>query len=618
MIAGLVRHHPLFKTMPKLLPAMGLVATLTVNILTWKALQAKDAALTTFTLKILTFQLPETPDYSISLFWFQLVTLVVTGAGLLFRGANIRTSPWHLSLPLPAEKLWRSHFLALLIGLLSLLAFQGLVVVAMLRVLTLLTERNIIPYSQLALAFVNPALVLIFLAGLVAAFRPDLADLSQSRSWKRYRIIILLLMVVILFGLTFLPVLWGVFPAAWGLAVACRARRSLPLGLNLGNGPGQGVMSAVTGTWDKLAAAPIIFNPRSKLVDPAILNQLFKIPYIYVVLFMMMPGFFGLQMAGLSLYDSSTHGEIFRLRYYFLGIYLLFAFVGEFVLRLHKVDALPVDRRSLLRYLVLPGMAVLLLSYGGTRLWIDYQEFPQEKVSFQDRYGKFGASVAPGFNEIVRRGELFETVAPWDETHVSQARHSLPGYPSPVAAHSPFLTDGPTSREFLAWQLSRAVQEVYGIWIEPEELDERYIQIDEEGQFLVPARGFTVARDYGLKAESGGPVAPFILAPVLAGWLLVMGLYFRLLHTGRSNRWARTIFWFIMAGLFVLHFLQTINKIPFLDSFGAAVTVFATARRLGEMGLGGFVLAYGLGAAMVWVAWRYCSRMFMGVEAPPE
>jgi len=258
-----------------------------------------------------------------------------------------------------------------------------------------------------------------------------------------------------------------------------------------------------------------------------------------------------------------------------------------------------------------------MASYGGARLWIDYNDIPQEQVKFQDAYTKYGAAVGPGFSEITRRGNTVTVTAPWGESHDSVARHPIPAYPSRLAGNSEFLTDGgPTSREFLAWQFSRAVEKVYGVWIEPSELDARYIELDDEGNFFVPRRSFTVAKDYGLTPRSGGPVAPFLLTALFVFWFLVSGVYFWFLQWDRTIKWARVAWWAIMGLLFVMHILQTFNLIPLGNHWGWAVLIFSTARTLGEMGTLGYLLAYGAGFGLVLLSWRFCSRAFLKMEAP--
>nr|MEE4268775.1 hypothetical protein [Candidatus Krumholzibacteria bacterium] len=173
-----------------------------------------------------------------------------------------------------------------------------------------------------------------------------------------------------------------------------------------------------------------------------------------------------------------------------------------------------------------------------------------------------------------------------------------------------------TSREYLARQMSRAVYEVYGADIAPEELDERYIQLDEEGKAFVPRKGFTVAADYGLEPRPGGPVAPLILGPLFVAWFLVMGWFFRLHRQTRSISRSKVIWGIFMVASFGFHILLTFRMVPFWDEWEAAVMVFSSARQLGEMGPRGYLLAYGGALLFSLAAWRYCCRMFLGMEAP--
>jgi hypothetical protein len=602
MMMGLVRQHPVFKGVPKLMAIGAVTSVLVANIMTYHMIKSG----------------PESDLPLIYLLALQLV-FTMTAAGLLFRGGGIRTTPWHLGLPLPAETLWRSHYLALIDAMLGVLLFQGVITGGFLKLLSMLDSKLALPVQDILLSFLSPALVLLFVAGMTASFREGLVDLSHSKRWPVFRAAILVSAMVLVFLLFYLPPVLGIIPVAGAALAAARARRRLPSSLTFGDGNGSGAGSALPASWGHLAKAPTIFRSNSPFVSMAILNQLFKVPYPWVFLFTLFIAFFGALLAGYPQYSSRTFTETLRLNNYFLTVYLMISMTGEFVLRLYKMDALPVNRRSLLRYLVMPGLLAILGGYGGARLWVEVRNIPVEQVAFQDRHGKYGAAVAPSFNQISELGSTLEATSPWGETHSSEARHFLPGLVPRRAANSPYLTDGKTSREFLAWQLSRAVEDVYGQWIDPQELFERYIQAGPDSCCWIPRGGFTVAKDYGLKPRSGGPAGAFILGPVLALYFLVLGVYFWFQGESRSVRWARTAWWIMMGSLFFLHIMQAFNflgLLPGLNHFGIAVLVFATARRLGEMGPTGWALAYGIAFLLAYLAWRYCDRMFHRLEAP--
>ncbi len=391
----------------------------------------------------------------------------------------------------------------------------------------------------------------------------------------------------------------------------------MPATLTFGEGVTPGAGSGADTTWDSLGTLTRPHSSRRWTVNLGFINQLFKIPYPYIVGLGVFVAFFTALMAGLSMVGGDATKEFVRLNHYGLAVYLLLALAGEFTQRLHKVDAMPIDRRVLLAYLVVPMAVSVIVGYAGGRAWINYRDVPEERVHFQDEYGKYGAAVSPGFSEVARRGDAVESVAPWGESHTSVARHPVPGTWSGWAARSPFLVDSDsTSRRYLAWQLSRAVGEVYGADIAPEELDERYIQLDEKGKPFVPHKGFTVAADYDLTPRPGGPVAPLILGPLFVAWFLVMGWFFKLHHQTRSISRSKAIWGIFMAVSFGFHIVFTFRVVPFWNEWGAAVMVFSSARQLGQMGPQGYYLAYGGAILLSLAAWRYCCRMFLGMEAP--
>ena len=599
MTANLVRHHPVFDGLPKLLGIAAASSLTAINLVFFQQAKADEAGI-----------------WAGSSFpWFALIVFA-SAAAILFRGADRRAREWHLGLPLPAGRLWLAHGLALLGGTLGILYFQGILVSLFLGLMQALTHKIFWPWSDLLLTFVRPTVVLVCLSTWVLAYRPDLAALSGHKTWRRDRFILACLGEGLLVALFYLPLWVTLLPLMLSLGWAARAAGAVPPTLELGSEPGLGGGAAGAEAWDSLARGGSLYGGGGPRLSVHILNQVSKIPYPWTWLFAVFGGFFAVLLAGVPLLERSFDSEILRLQNVFMAVYILFAFFGEFTFRLHKVDHLPVDRRALLRYIALPGVLVFVLFYGGGRVAEQWRAQPHEHIHFQDAYGKFGAAVSPAFSSLARRGSEIEVQAPWGETHVARARHKVPNGLTGLAAQSPFLTEGETSRRFLAWQLSRAVEHVYGRWIEPARLDSLYIRLDEEGKFHIPIRDFTVAHDFGLRARHGGPVAPLLLAPIIGGFFLVAGLYFRLLHRPRTMRSARIIFWVFMGGLLMLHMVHIVGRVPLWNPFGGAVLVFSTARQLGELGMPGTVGTYVTGLVLVWACWQFCVRMFRGVEAP--
>jgi hypothetical protein len=388
---------------------------------------------------------------------------------------------------------------------------------------------------------------MLALGALVAAYRPRLADLADSPGWKRYRILLTTAGDILLIGLHYVPLWVSLLPVLLSAVVVFRAHRKVPLALATGESSSRNGGKSEARDWSWLAGAGTNYRGDGPRVSLHVLNQLNKVPYPWIWTFGVFVAFFGVLLAGVPLVDRSFRPEIWRLSNFFMVVYALFAFMGEFSLRLHRVDALPVNRRALLRYMVAPGIVALLLSYGGGRLYEEVKHTPQEHIRFQYAHGKFGPAVSPAYTSLEPMGQVLEVEAPWGEKHPSTAQHPVPLTFKKVAAQDRFLSDGETSREFFAWQLSRSVEHVYGVWIAPDTLDARYIELDDEGKFYIPRQGFTVAEDFGLQTGPGGPVAPLLLTPILVLWFMLSGLYFRLLHGGRSVTWARSAWWVFMA-----------------------------------------------------------------------
>nr|MEE4266726.1 hypothetical protein [Candidatus Krumholzibacteria bacterium] len=371
MIGHLVRHHPLLDGMPKLMGMAFASASIAGNVMVFRVLsRGKDA-----------------PMFEGSLVWFEVVLLLLAAGGLLLKGAETRSSTWYLGLPIAAKQLWRSHLLVFLASFLVLVLVQWGVVVGFVYLMEALVNQSIVAKPLLLQSVIAPCLMGLFVTGALGAYQPHLADLSQSVGYKRFKEILPLVAGALLVGLSFLPPLVALLPAVAGLVLARRAGTRLPASLTFGEGVTSRVGIGAGPSWDSLGTLTRPRSPRRWTVSLGFINQLFKIPYPYIVGLGVFVAFFTAMMAGFSMVGGDTTRDFARLNHYGLAVYLLLAMAGEFTQRLHKVDAMPIDRRVLLAYLVVPMAVSVIVGYGGSRAWIAYRDIPEERVHLQDEEG---------------------------------------------------------------------------------------------------------------------------------------------------------------------------------------------------------------------------------------
>jgi hypothetical protein len=192
--------------------------------------------------------------------------------------------------------------------------------------------------------------------------------------------------------------------------------------------------------------------------------------------------------------------------------------------RLPQLDPLPLSRRRLFAWLVLPPLLMVFIGYlGGSALRSDpaalgYGEHPMAggrdlRVPFA--YWEVGWDGNPP-------AVAEPYVPPWEEPYYAPSVTLIRGL-SPVL-YSPYHVPAGSDRAFLARQVSRAVAAVYGKVVAPEEI---------EGHYLVAAAGGSVGVvPFWEQGQSPRPSVSWGTAPVvvlLVGlpWLLYVTLAVR-------------------------------------------------------------------------------------------
>jgi hypothetical protein len=229
-----------------------------------------------------------------------------------------------------------------------------------------------------------------------------------------------------------------------------------------------------------------------------------------------------LAMVARSDMGSSLHGlSLFATFWLVLGV--LF---GSAAYRLHVLDALPVSRKRIFAIAVLPGLLAVTLGYVGATALRTVRLHRETPVDYGQHpiVGDVDVRVPLAYWEIGWQGEpspLDEPdLPPWEEPYTPWSVRLYQGLP--VVLYSPYHVPAGSSTDRVAQTLGRAVEDVYGVRISPDELERRYLRAG------VPAGGLVLEEDYfGLRPSLWRQTAP--LGALLCGlpWLLYLALTVR-------------------------------------------------------------------------------------------
>ena len=263
---------------------------------------------------------------------------------------------------------------------------------------------------------------------------------------------------------------------------------------------------------------------------------------------------------GMLLQGSFFQDDELRFSQLFLATYLLFTFSRLVIRRVSRLDHLPISRRMIFAIMTLPFLLCLVSGYLTGYICHSLDKESGEIIYFQDSPGQSpgaleGITLLPQYFEIALDGNIAEIVSPWGETATPRRLELIKGLP--VAIYKPYTTDRASTREFIAWQLRRAVKKVYGDSIPAAELSDTYLtNSDPVGS---KAGGLTIAADYpSLSLTPGGHLSPFIFLLVAGGALVTQKINFNIMRGCSSRKKVTAAFITSLVVLLGLHMGQYI------------------------------------------------------------
>lgn len=594
MIARLVLRHEIVRNLTKPLLITVVTVSLVLNILAFQMAQESSSLFLDGYRGVLA----------------QFAFLVPVVMILLLGKAPERCRRWEAGLPLATGPLWWSHLLALVFSFLMLILVTGVSFLGFGFLIGVFSNEHVLDLADLLRLVTRPVAASLMAACLIAAWRPGLGLLADETGWLRHRFVVIFFSAALLGLLLVLPPLFSLLPVVLAVVIARRTASGLPAALTMTGGADGGGESA----WaTEMNADWSAVGPSRRVVWLTILRTLFKWPLNWLAL-MPFTFLFGLMMSGYGILGLDE--PYIRFLNFFMSVYILFASVNHFAENLYKVDHLPIDRRILLRWLVVPVAGIFMLGYGTGRVMESYSPDRQEKVSFENTDESYGLKVPAEFFSFTTSPEPNLVSSPAGETHEVVAFQVFKGLPGVL--WKPYGTPAGASLDFVSWQISRAAVAVYGLEITPEEISARYLEKDLNGLVTVREPGLTLVTDFPQAGSSGlGPVFPLLVGGVLVLFLGLLALFFMVFKPGVTIRKMRVVFWFLMGGLMGLHiggyvfFMAGLTKEWLISGF-----LLGRMREIGALGPAGYGAVWLVMILLVWAAWRLAQRMFLAAEAP--
>jgi len=440
---------------------------------------------------------------------------------------------------------------------------------------------------------------------VLGGWRSRLADPGRAAGWLRLRWLLVVAAPLLLLLLLPAPLPVALLPVLAAAGWARRECRALPPALSLAD-------RVVVATGADAGAGAGAAGGR-RVLHTIIVRQLFKWPLTWIVGLPLVV-LLGLAQGGaLSRTPDAEFARYFNVA---ITVYLLVAFVGYFLENLHRVDHLPIPRGLLLRWLLLPNLAALLVgALAGAA--VDRGRGPGESLVYENDAARphHGLLVPTDLWQPVWGTPPAEVAAPWGERRPAASVAVIAGWP--LHLWNPYTAGPGASAEFVAWQISRAAEVVHGVEIAPERIRERYLVAGADGGVAVRAGGLTLVAD-GLVPPRGavGPVLAPLLGVTVVATLLTCAFVFRVCGRGATRRRLKTVFWGVMAVLMAVHIGgYALLMTRTVQDWTVSALVTGLARRLGAAGPAGWIVTWLAVAGAALLAWRLCASAFARLEA---
>ncbi len=538
----------------------------------------------------------------LAIIWFPVASF------LLYAGALKRCARLDLALPYPARTLW-SHNLAGMIVTASVMVAitAGMMGVQEVGIRNWFLGRWDTPGLNVFELLPHVFGILTLSAVLLQTFRPARFKIGFDRRFAAAATGVITGGFAASLAMCHLPAAVSLVPVAAGIMIAVRAHRRLPEALDFAPVPPEGEAAPVAVT-----TATYNGNPATGALRQAIVFQtvwgwwsLVYFPFIVIM---------GLLLAGLP---NALVDEV-DTRFANIAIiwYMLLALFPNVMKKLHPLDALPIARKQLFAHLMLPGMVFLALGYGASEIVVALKNVEGESIRFWEKDAHYYLSIPMEKCEISWDGSPRVNISPAGETHDAWSTSVTEA--APITIYSPFSTPPGSSIDFVAWQLSRAVEAVYGEIIHPEELAAAYLEIDETGGVAPRGGMLTIHADHPEFRRIGvRGMFPFAFVLAIVPYLLLALVYFRAFRPGAGSARPKWTMVAILAATFGLHMLVNLGGVAkWFNIWSATAFVEILMRHATNAILGGAPTVWFLCGIAIVVVYKLVERGFERMEFP--
>lgn len=446
----------------------------------------------------------------------------------------------NLTLPIPARRLWLLHLVAIVVGCLVLVGgFLALLDFHAWLLRTRLPRGPDFGAVALLLGAAAPlAAVLLHLPNASLARVPVTAS---GTAWRA---------VVLLSPLGLLPLLTARAPAgalvllaALSAAVAWGWRSVPPAFVLVAREPAVGRSGAAGSRATSRSAA----DGGAATAALTVLRCLTQGPReILVVAMLAIAGFL---LGGADALGSGDYRDM-RFLYLPIGSYLLFTAIGSRLCRFHHLDPLPLSRRLLFAGLTLPATAILLASFGAGAVLLSQRQREATLVDYTkpSQEAAWRVTVPLAVYEIAWDGRVPRSTSPWGESHAPEAMPLLRG--TAAVVWNPYSTPPGSSSRFVALQISRAFEAVYGVPVSADEIERRDLDTLPDGTVVGRAPGLRLPHGGSPAAPRTGPVIPLLAALILVPAFLLVAALHRTFRAAIGGWAPHVLFWGVV-GLFL-------------------------------------------------------------------
>jgi len=468
---------------------------------------------------------------------------ISAAAFLLFGRARERCRVFDLALPIPAAGIWLAHVTALvLLGLIFLVLNAG---VLMICLWAFRSPRFGFsgPWEALMGLLLSVPANLVLVVVLMQRSRASLRQIPRTLAGTAYSVLLLGSGLVLTILLMTLPAVAALIPLGLGLYLAYRTCRSLPQAFALtsakpdagrdfarADSEGTVVRPAAAREWEAFdRAGPLrsfslawllirilCFGPSNKRHA-----GWFFFPYLLL---------WGFYMSGFL--AAWRFMDLPQLSYIVLSSFLLFSYLPAQMPQVQYVECLPISRNRIGAFLFLPTLLLFVagLEAGAigaakvqqARLQIQLGTSP---TSLFPPYGEKAPMVrVPAmYGEVSWDGKPEDIVSPWGESHPVREYALYRG--SRIAVYSPFSTPEESSPRFVAFQISRAIEAVYGVPIPYQKILDLYLEVSADGTASLPDPDRLLADFPGLNPRGESGLIPALLAVTGIVYVLMASIY---------------------------------------------------------------------------------------------